>query len=103
VVDDPAARRLRIGHRLAHGAHPRRRDVAGLEEFLPLVGGPGLEDFGQDDAIMERLAMRYFRPASGRGNGRGVADKSLRCVGGLILEEGSFRGRDVRGAWNDGC
>ena len=34
AVNDAAGRDLRVGDRLAHGAHPRRRDMAGLQEFL---------------------------------------------------------------------
>ena len=47
AVDDAAARELRIGDRLAHGAHPRRRHVARLQEFLPFVGGARQHDLGQ--------------------------------------------------------
>ena len=47
AMDHAAARHLRVGDRLAHGAHPRRRHMAGLEELLPLRRRAGLEDIRQ--------------------------------------------------------
>jgi len=42
-----AAGDLRIGQRLAHGPHPCSRHMAGLQELLPLVGGPRQHDLLQ--------------------------------------------------------
>src|SRR6266403_2750683 len=37
AVDDAAGCKLRVGKRLAHGAHARGRDVARLQELLPFI------------------------------------------------------------------
>ncbi len=44
AVNDAAAVKLRIGDRLAHGAHTRGRHVARLQELFPFVGGAGEHD-----------------------------------------------------------
>src|SRR5215471_10138061 len=48
AVNDAARRQLRIGERLAHGAHARGWHVARLQELLPLVGGARQHDLRED-------------------------------------------------------
>ena len=59
AMDDAAGLELRVGQRLAHGAHARRRHVAGLQERLPFVGGAREHDLRQhgDLALVIGVAL----------------------------------------------
>jgi hypothetical protein len=46
-MDHAARHDLRIGERLAHGAHAGRGHVAGLQKLFPFVGGPRQHDLLQ--------------------------------------------------------
>jgi len=62
AVDDAATRGLRIGDRLPHGAHPRGRHVARLQELLPRVGGTRGHDLleHRDLAVVILLALVFL-------------------------------------------
>ena len=59
AMNDAAGLELRVGEGFAHGAHTRRRDVAGLQERLPFVGGAREHDLRQhgDLAPVIRVAL----------------------------------------------
>src|SRR5262245_2996737 len=59
AVDDAAGRKLRVGQRLAHGAHARGRDVARLQELLPFIRRARQHDLRKhgDLAIMVGIAL----------------------------------------------
>jgi hypothetical protein len=47
VMDNSATLELRIGNRLAHGTHVRRRYVARLQKGLPFIRGANKHDLAQ--------------------------------------------------------
>ena len=46
-MDNSATLELRIGNRLAHGTHARRRYVARLQKGLPFIRGANKHDLAQ--------------------------------------------------------